>query len=686
MATYSSKDIRNIALLGHGGSGKTSLAEAMLFVSGAIDRMGKTTDGNTVSDSDPEEIKRGYSLSTSVVPVEWKNTKINILDAPGYLEFVGETKQALRVADSAVILVDAKAGLEVGTELSWDYATEADIPKAFFVNKADDNEANFKRVFDQLRDIFGISVCPVLVPVTGHKGMLADIIEMKAYTYDPKKGVAAECEIPSDFSSEAEEYKTILYDSISMTSEELMEKIIMEEPVTRDEAMEAIHKGILSESIVPVYAGSAVNLWGVTSLLDAFVGSFPCPLAKEFEKTESGEKVKIDESGDTSLFVFKTVADNFGKLSYFKVMNGTLRRDMSLKNTTTGQNEKFSHIYIIRGKKQTEVDTLSCGDIGVIPKLATTATNNTLSSGAAFEYKKINFPEPLYCMAIQPAAKGDEDKISNGISRLLDEDMTLRYENNAETKQMCIYGMSDIHLDVLSSRLKTRSGISINLTTPKIAYRETIKKKVSVEGKHKKQSGGAGQYGHVKITFSPGEAEGLTFTESVVGGNVPKQYFPAVEKGLLEAMQHGVLAGYPVVNLAADLFDGSYHPVDSNEISFKLAARLAYKAGLPQANPVLLEPIGELKVYVPDSLVGDVLGALPKRRGRVLGMNPWEAKKGYTVIEAEAPKAEMLDYTIALRALSQGRAHYEFNFVRYEEVPGNIAQKIIAEAKIEEEE
>ena len=359
---------------------------------------------------------------------------------------------------------------------------------------------------------------------------------------------------------------------------------------------------------------------------------------------------------------------------------------MSLKTVTTGQAERFSHIYVIRGKKQTEVDELSCGDVGVIPKLAATATNNTLSSGAAFEYKKIKFPEPLYCMAIRPTSKGDEDKISNGISRLLDEDMTLRYENNAETKQMCIYGLSDIHLDVVVSRLKTRSGVSVNLTTLKIAYRETIKKTVSVEGKHKKQSGGAGQYGHVKITFSPGEAEGLTFTESVVGGNVPKQYFPAVEKGLLEAMQHGVLAGYPVVNLAANLFDGSYHPVDSNEISFKLAARLAYKAGLPQANPVLLEPIGELKVYVPESLVGDILGDLPKRRGRVLGMSPWEGKRGYTVIEAEAPKAEMLDYTIALRALSQGRAHYEFNFVRYEEVPGNIAQKIIAEAKIEDEE
>ncbi len=675
MATYKSTDIRNIALLGHGGSGKTSLTEAMLYVTGAVDRMGKTTDGNTTSDYDPEEIKRGYSLSTALVPVETKGKKINILDAPGYLEFVGEVKEALFAADSAVILVDAKAGVEVGTELSWDNATEADIPKAFFINKADDNDAHFRRVFDELRDMFGISVCPVVVPVTGQKGMFADLIEMKAYTYDPKKGTAIECEIPASFAAEAEEYKTVLYDSLSMTSEELMEKILMEEPITREEASEAIHSGILDESIVPVFSGSATNLWGVTTLIDALISSFPNPITAGSVKAE----------GDTSVFVYKTVADSFGKQSFFKVMSGTLRRDTTLRNLDTDTSEKFSHIYTVRGKKQTEVDELSAGDIGMIPKLANTNTNNTL--GGTEGYKKIVFPTPFLCMAIQPSSKGDEDKISTGVARLLEEDLTLKYENNAETKQMLIYGMSDIHLEVVKSKMKSRYGVSVDLVAPKIAYRETIKKRVSVEGKHKKQSGGSGQYGHVKMTFAPGEDEGLTFTQSVVGGTVPKQYYPAVEKGLLDAMQHGVLAGYPVVHLAADLFDGSYHPVDSNEISFKLAARLAYKAGLPQANPVILEPVGALKVYVPDAIVGDIMGDLNgKRRGRVLGMNPWEAKKGYTVIEAEAPKAEMMDYTVALRAMTQGRGHYDFEVVRYEEVPGNIAQKIIAESKVEDDE
>ena len=670
MATYKTNNIRNIAFLGHGGSGKTSLVEAMLYVTGAVDRMGKTTDGNTVSDYDPEEIKRGYSLSASLVPVESKGTKINVIDAPGYLEFVGEVKEALAAADSAVILVDAKAGVEVGTELSWDHAAEAGVPKAFFVNKSDDSEANFKKVFDQIRDMFGISVCPILVPVTGNKGMFADLIEMKAYTYDAKKGTATACDIPASFADEAEEYKTILYDSLSMTSEELMEKILMEEPITREEAFEAIHQGIIDESITPVYAGSAVNLWGVTSLIDALIGSFPAP--KEV-------------AGDPSVFVYKTVADSFGKQSFFRVIRGTLKRDTTLQNVDTDTSEKFSHIYTMRGKKQTEVEELCCGDIGMISKLVNTGTNNVLTTGNAPEVKKIKFPTPFLCQAILPSSKGDEDKISTGISRLLEEDLTLKYENNPETKQMVIYGMSDIHLDIVVSKLKNRYGVSVLLTAPKIAYRETIKGRASVEGKHKKQSGGSGQYGHVKMTFSHGEDEGLTFTQSVVGGTVPKNFYPAVEKGLLEAMQHGVLAGYPVVNLAADLFDGSYHAVDSNEISFKLAARLAYKAGLPQAKPVILEPVGDLKVYVPDALVGDVIGDLNKRRGRVLGMNPWDVKKGYTVVEAEAPKAEMMDYTVALRAMSQGRGSFDFEFTRYDEVPGAIAQKIIAEAKVEDE-
>ncbi|MCD7830754.1 MAG: elongation factor G [Firmicutes bacterium] len=678
MAVYKSKDIRNIALLGHGGSGKTSLVEAMLYVTGAIDRMGKTTDGNTVSDYDPEEIKRGYSLSASLVPVESKGVKINVIDAPGYLEFAGEVKASLAAADSAVIVVDAKAGVEVGTELAWDNATSVKKPCAFFVNKSDDNEANFKRVFDELHSTFGMSVCPVLVPVTGHKGMFADLIEMKAYTYDPKKGTAAECAIPDSFSDEAEEYKTTLYDALSMTSEEMMEKILMEEPISREEAFEAIHSGILDDSIVPVYSGSAVNLWSVTTLIDAIIGSFPNPVI--------AGKGAVSEVGEPAVFAYKTVADSFGKQTFFKVMRGNLGRDAVLKNRDTDATEKFSHIYTMRGKKQTEVDTLCTGDLGMISKLSNTSTNNTLYAGDEVSYPKIEFPTPYLSLAIQPASKGDEDKISGGISRILEEDLTLKYENNVETKQMLLYGMSEIHLDVIVSKLKSRYGVSVTLTEPKIAYRETIKGKASVQGKHKKQSGGSGQYGDVRITFSHGEEEGLTFTQSVVGGNVPKQYYPAVEKGLLEAMQHGVLAGYPVVNLAADLYDGSYHPVDSNEISFKLAAKLAYKTGLPQAKPVILEPVGSLKVYAPDSLVGDIMGDLNKRRGRVLGMNPWEGKKGYTCVEAEVPKAEMADYVVSLRAMSQGRGHFDYEIIRYDEVPANLTAKIVADAKIEDDE
>ncbi len=437
---------------------------------------------------------------------------------------------------------------------------------------------------------------------------------------------------------------------------------------------------------MPVFCGSATKMWGVTAVLDNIANSFPRPTARKTETiiTPDGEDEKpIDPDGETSIFVFKTVADPFvGKMSFFKVMNGELKRDMTLRNTTTGNAEKMAHIYTIRGKKQTEVDCLCCGDIGMTAKLNAVNTNDTLTASAEnIVYKKIEFPEPFMTQAIKPLAKGDEDKISAGITKLLEEDLTTRYQNDAETKQLLISGIGDIHLDVLVSKLKNRFGTSVVLEKPKIAYRETIKKAVEAEGKHKKQSGGHGQYGHVRIRFAPGENEGLTFTESVVGGAVPKGFFPAVEKGLQEAMLKGVLAGYPVVNLAADLYDGSYHDVDSSEMSFKMAASLAYKDGLPRANPVLLEPIGTLMCTVPDDYVGDVIGDLNKRRGRVLGMEATHGRKGYTTVQAEVPKAEMMDYPIALRASTQGRGSFTFYFTRYDEVPGNVAQKIIDEAK-----
>ncbi len=669
------KEIRNVCLLGHGGSGKTTLAEAMLFAAKDIDRMGKTTDGNTVCDYDPEEIARGYSISTAVASIMWKDHKINILDTPGYLDFVGDTMEGIRVADAAIIAVDGKAGMEVGTELAWEYVEAAKLPRAFFINKCDDPEANFDRVFDQLSESFGTSVCPIFIPVGG--GVYVNLLTMEAFTYK-ERGHREPVAMTPDYEAIAAKYKEKLDEAAAQTSEELLEKFFEEGEISGEEAATALHEGLVHGDIVPVFCGSAPNLWGVRALMDSIVDSFPRHTAKGSEKLENGESKEIEANGDCAIFVFKTVVDQYGKQTMFKVMNGELKRDTTLNNVTSGTSEKFGHIYIMKGKKQVEVDSLVCGDIGVVQKLNATKTNDTLTTGAEIEYKKTEFPTPYMCKAIMAAAKGGEDKITQGIQRLLDEDPSMIYENNAETKQMLIYGMSDIHLDVIFAKLKNRYGANLVTAEPKIAYRETINGTVEIQGKHKKQSGGSGQYGDVRIRFSHGEAEGLTFTQSVVGGSVPKNFYPAVEKGLLEAMQKGVLAGFPVVTLAADLYDGSYHPVDSNELSFKLAARIAYKEGLPKARPVLLEPYGSLKVSVPENMVGDVMGDLNKRRGRVLGMNPDEKRNGYTIVEAEAPKAEMMDYTIVLKAMTQGRGKYTFNFDHYEEVPGNEAQKIIA--------
>lgn len=680
-ATVNTKNIKNVCLLGHGGNGKTSLVESMLYLAKETDRLGKTSDGNTVSDYDPEETKRKFSISASVVPVMWKNSKINFLDTPGTLDFAGEVMQSLRVCGTALIVMDAKSGVDVGSELAWERATALGVPKAFFINKMDDDNANFGRTIEQMREVFGQAICPVAIPIIVDRKPLgfADLITMKGYEY-VKDGSQKEMNIPEESMHKILGFRDMLMEALALTGDELMEKFFAGEAFTEEEMFAAMNKGIIDGTIAPVMVGSASTLMGIAPLLNIIADSFPNPLDRKGERDENGEEVKPDPNGETAVFVFKTIADPFvGKMSFFKVMNGTLKKDMTLTNRTNGTAEKFAHIYMIRGKKQTEVDEIVCGDIGMTAKLTATGTNDTL--GGPKNYAPVEFPHPYMRMAIVPKAKGDEDKISTAVARMLEEDPTLRYENNAETKQMLLYGLGDTHLDVVVSKLKSRYGASVELVEARVPYRETIKKRVQVEGKHKKQSGGSGQYGHVKITFSPGEAEGLTFTQSVVGGSVPKGFYPAVEKGLLEAMQKGVLAGFPVVNLAADLFDGSYHPVDSNEISFKLAAKLAYKEGLPKANPVILEPVGTLKVRVPDGLVGDVIGDLNKRRGRVLGMNPDEHAKGRTIVEAEVPMAEMANYTIALRALSQGRGVFDYEFTRYEEAPANVAQKIIEDAK-----
>ncbi len=683
VAIIETKKIRNVALIGHGGTGKTSLAEAMLYIGGATDRLGKTPDGNTVCDFDPEEIKRGFSSSLAMADILWGDIKINVLDTPGYLGFVGEEMQGIRVADSAIIVLDGKSGVEVGTELSWDYVSEADMPRAFFINKCDDPEADFERVFKGLHAKFGTAVCPVFIPVKlGSDVAMIDLMDMKAYKYDAT-GKRSEIPMNDEYFALAEGYKDAFNEAIAQTDESLLDKYFNGEPIGHDEAAEALHTGIINGTIVPVYCGSSTKMWGIRALLDAINLSFPRHLAKKDEviiKNGEAEKYPIEVDGNTAIFIFKTIADPFvGKMSYFKVMNGELRRDMTLKNSANGSIEKISKIFTLRGKKQTEVEALACGDIGMVAKLAGSNTNDTLSYGLDIAYAPVKYPEPNMCMAVTPLAKGDEDKISQGITRLLEEDYTVKFENNAETKQMLIYGMGDIHLDVIVSKLKNRFGTSVKLDTPKIAYRETITKTVEVEGKYKKQTGGHGQYGHVKIRFSPGEEDGLTFTESTVGGSVPKNFHPAVEKGLLDAMACGV-AGYPVVNIKADLFDGSYHDVDSSEMSFKLAAGIAYKECLRLANPVILEPVGNLLVTVPDAVVGDIMGELNKRRGRVMGMDAAQ-KRAYTTIEAEVPVSEMQDYTISLRAMTQGRGKYTFHFIKYDKVPSDVAQKIVAAYK-----
>ena len=681
MAKIETKNIRNIALLGHGGSGKTSLAEAMLYLTGETDRLGTVIAGNTVCDYDPEEVSRKISISASVAPMMWKDIKINVIDTPGYLDFAGEVVQALRVADSAIIVVDGKAGIEVGTELAWDSVTAARLPHAFFINKFDDNEARFGRVLDSLHETFGKNVCPLTIPMVrgGEVVGAIDLIDQTAHVFDANGRHSVEM-IPDESKEAAAKYRDMLMEAVASTNEDLMMKYFEGEEISHMEAVNAVHEGIIHGEIVPVFCGAATKLWGVWSMLDKITESFPRHTAKKQETLVDGGNIDIVPEGEPAIFVFKTVADPFvGKMSFFKVMNGSIRRDMTLRNNTTGDNEKLAHIYTVRGKKQTEVEELACGDIGMVAKLNNTNTNDTLTWNKAFEYRRIVFPKPYYVKGMTPASKGDEGKISQSIAKMVEEDYTLRFENNPETKQLLIYGLGEVHLAVLAARLKSRFGLNIKYDTPKIAYREKITKSVDVEGKHKKQNGGSGQYGHVKMRFAPGEDEGLTFTVSVVGGTVPKNFYPAVEKGIQEAMQKGV-AGFPMTHLAADLYDGSYHAVDSDEISFKTAASLAYKKMLEQAAPVILEPVGDLQVTVPDSLVGDVMGDLNKRRGSVMGMEP-AAHKGYTTIQAIAPKVELLDYPITLRAMTQGRGSFDFAVTGYDTVPANLAAKIIEENK-----
>ena len=676
------KKIRNVALLGHGGCGKTSLTEAMLYISGATDRLGKVGDGNTVSDYDAEEVARKFSLSGSIAPLTWKDIKVNVLDCPGYLDFAGECSQMLRVVDSAIIVVDGKSGIQVGTELAWDQATEAGLPKAFFINKFDDNEARFAKVLDALHDKWGKTICPLTIPMVkdGEVVGAIDLVGMEAHVFD-NAGHHSIHPIPEESQEAADKYREMLLEAVASADEVLMEKYFGGEDITVMECLNGIHEGIIHGDIVPVFCGAATKLWGVWTLLDKITESFPRHTAKKVEALDDGDEMEIHPDGEPAIFVFKTVADPFvGKMNFFKVMNGTLKKDATLTNRTTGDSEKLAHIYTIRGKKQTEVDELVCGDIGMTAKLSNTNTNDTLTWNSDFRYAPIDFPVAYLAQAMIPCSAADEGKISQAIARMVEEDRTIRYENDPETKQWVVYGMGDMHLAVLASRLKSRFGVNVRFEAPRIAYREKITKSCDVEGRHKKQNGGSGQFGHVKIRFAPSEEEGLAFTVSVVGGTVPKNFYPAVEKGLQDAMAKGI-AGFPMMGLAADLYDGSYHAVDSDELSFKTAASLAYKKCLEEAAPVLLEPVGDATITVPDGIVGDIIGDLNKRRGSVMGMEPAANKKGYTVVSAVAPKSELMDYPISLRAMSQGRGSYAFAVTGYDVVPTMIASKIIEEYK-----
>ncbi len=679
--TYATDKIRNIALLGHGSNGKTSLAESMLFLTGGTDRLGRIVDGNTVGDSEAEEIKRQISISLATLYAEYRDCKVNILDTPGYFDFAGEVAEALRVADAGIVVCGAKDGITVGLEKAWKYLEDLKLPRAVFVSKIDEENGNYEAVYSALREKYGTSVCPMIAPIKNAAGKvegLIDLINRKAFTVE--SGKTKEIPIPDSMKSDLETLYTALNESVAETSEELMEKYFSGEEFTVDEVITGLKVGVKERTLCPVFCGCALSGLGTLPLLDAVINLFPSPLEGRKEIAADETEIKANPNGQTVAVVYKTVSDQYGKFSFFKVLSGKLTSDVSLLNTRTGSMEKIGHIYKMQGKKSVEVKEIVCGDIGAVSKLSDTKTADTLSDAKKpVTAAGIEFAPPCYTMAIAPKTKGQEDKIASGLTRLGEEDQTFTVVNNAETKQLVLSGAGDIQLDVLCSKLKDKFGVEVVLSPARVAYREKIRKKVQVRGRHKKQSGGHGQFGDVVIDFEPGEEEELVFAENVFGGSVPRNFFPAVEKGLRDSIQKGVLAGYPLVYLKATLVDGSYHPVDSSEMAFKMAAQIAYKEGIPQANPVILEPIGYLTVTVPDTNTGDIMSDLSKRRGSPMGMSL--DTDGMQVVEAEVPMGEMSSYAIDLRSMTQGRGSFTMRFERYEEAPAIVQSKIIEEAK-----
>ena len=669
--SYETKNIRNICLLGHGNSGKTSLAESMLFTTGAIDRQGRVSDGNTVCDYDAEEIKRQITISASVAPVEFGGCKINVLDCPGYFDFVGEALAAIRAVEAGVILCSAKDGISVGAERSWKYLKAANVPAAFCISKCDEEHGDYYAVLDALKAKYGSIVCAVTVPMSDGTGVI-DVVHNIAY--QTKGGKTAKVAVPASDAGKVEELREALMETAAGATEELMEKFFENMELSEEDTIEGLRIGLRERSVVPVFASAAMSNIGTDALLQGIVDYVSNP----------AEMDGIDPAGTTVGFVFKTISDQFGKYSFVKIMQGKITADMSLRDVRTSSTDKLGRLYTVCGKKTTEVKEACCGDIVAVGKMDWKTGDTVCDPKNEVELPAIELPEPCYSMAISPKTKGQDDKVAGGLARLNEEDISFHLVNNAETHQMVISGEGDIQVDVLCAKLKSRFGVETELKPARVAYREKIKGKVEAHGRHKKQSGGSGQFGDVWIRFEPqDEQDDMIFAEEVFGGSVPKNFFPSVEKGLRNAVVKGVLAGYPLVGLKATLYDGSYHPVDSNDMAFQTAARLAYQDGIPKAKPTILEPIGLLQVTIPDANLGDIMSDISsKRRGTVLGMT---AEDGMQTVEAEVPMAEMSSYTIDLRSMTQGRGSFTCKFIRYEEAPGNVQQKVIEEAKAAED-
>ena len=687
---YTVNSIRNVVLLGHSGSGKSALAESLLYMTGAIVRMGKNADGNTVSDYDPEETRRNISISTSVIPVEYHNHKINLLDTPGAFDFSGAVVEALRAADAAILVISAKDGITVGFEKAWRYCEERNMPRFIYISKVDEDNADYNATFNALREKYGNKIAPIVAPIWNSSKKITGIIDVlnkRAYEMQNLKRV--EIAVPADKEAVIEEFNDALKEAVAETDEELMDRFFEGDDFTYAEMINGLHQGVKDLSLFPVLCGSGVTCLGSLMLMDHIISLLPNPEQGNYHKATTAdgkvEEFVVSAGGVPSAFVFKTVSDQYGKYSFVKVLSGTINSDTTLVNARTGETEKLGRLYAMCGKKSSEVKELSCGDIGAIGKMDKVKTGDTLCDPRkVVSLKALPYAPACYSQAISPKTKGQEDKVAAGLARLNEEDPSFNLVNNAETHQLVLSGAGDQHLDVLVSKLKTRFGVDALLGPARIAYREKIKKTVQSHGRHKKQTGGSGQFGDVWMRFEPQEEQDeLIFDVEVVGGSVPKNFNPAVEKGIQEAILRGPLAGYPMVGLKAVLYDGSYHPVDSNEMAFKMAAILAYKEAMPNAMPTLLEPVGTLLVTIPDSYMGDVIGDLNKRRGRVMGMNP--NADGDTVVEAEVPMAEMSSYTIDLRAMTQARGSFTLEFARYEEVPKVNQAKIIEDAKNNEE-